>query len=424
MYSQNAFTQGEILSISDNQDDVSDKEYVLKSITFQGNKKTNSDYLLRELNLTKGEIYTYSDIQIEVKRLQRLNGLYDSEFDYKLDSLGAITLKVLLKEQRTLLPVVNFGLQENNRWFQIGVVDINLRGRGDELYAFYQNNVGRHAAQLYFRNNHVLSSKFGYQLNVLRWHSLEPLNFANDRLFYEYKNNLIGLGVHYRQSGMHFFEYSVARFNEIFEKSDISQDSEIGPDLLDLDKVLNKFEYNMNLLEYDQIYLKGSKLITRYQVVLTMQNSEVFNIFEVEYKHYFRPSNKTNIALRAEFGVANNNESPFSPFVLDSYQNIRGSGDRVLRGTALLTGNAEWRYTIQNGNKWSTQAVAFIDAGIIRTPGQKNEQVFETNNHKESIGIGGRIQYKKIYNAVLRLDYGYELNSKKGRFVVGLGQYF
>ncbi len=73
-------------------------------------------------------------------------------------------------------------------------------------------------------------------------------------------------------------------------------------------------------------------------------------------------------AARLRFGIATNNDTPFAPFVLDSYINIRGSGNRIERGTAALILNLEFRQTFFETAKFGGQLVAFSDTVFWRNP--------------------------------------------------------
>ena len=137
---------------------------------------------------------------------------------------------------------------------------------------------------------------------------------------------------------------------------------------------------------------------------------------------YYEPINsKVYWAARLSLGVSSNYDTPFAPFVIDSYRNIRGVGDRIQRGTALFTVNCEIRAIGFNLPKWQLQAISFIDIGWIRESGEQ----FSGGQSHTLGGLGVRILYKPIYNAMLRVDYGRSLTDfETDHFVIGLGHYF
>ena len=141
--------------------------------------------------------------------------------------------------------------------------------------------------------------------------------------------------------------------------------------------------------------------------------------------YFKRISNKGNWANRLRLGVATNSESPFAPFALDNNLNVRGVGNLIDRGTAVMLLNTEYRHTIYEKGWFALQGNAFVDSGTWRTPGGDFGDFVDSENIKIYPGIGLRLIHKKIYNAIFRIDYGVGLgeNSSKG-IVFGIGQYF
>jgi outer membrane protein insertion porin family len=130
-----------------------------------------------------------------------------------------------------------------------------------------------------------------------------------------------------------------------------------------------------------------------------------------------------NLATRLRLGLSTNEDTPFAPFVLDSYLNIRGVGNRVDRGTGSIVTNLEYRHTIFDDRMFAAQAVGFIDFGTWRKPGGDFSDFSKTENMKAFGGLGLRVIYKRAFDTMLRIDYGYDYN-RSGGFVVGIGQYF
>ena len=119
--------------------------------------------------------------------------------------------------------------------------------------------------------------------------------------------------------------------------------------------------------------------------------------------------------------------SPFAPFVLDSQVNIRGSGNRIDRGTAQLILNLEYRHTVwmDRRERFAAQVVGFSDLGTWRNPGGELSDLVASENIRHFVGAGLRVLSLKAYNAALRVDYGVDVRNTKQRGVVlGFGQYF
>jgi len=403
----------------------------ISQIRIEGNKKTKENYLLRHLNLEVGKTYFETELIKRIKHLTSLNGLYDVDYTFEKENDGVNheILVVNVKEQKTLLPVVNFGQAESYRWFQVGFVDINLGGRGNVLYGYYQNNEGRHAGQLFYKMPLIKQTKFGFSTNLMKWESIEPLYFEDQRLNYDYDNNLIGASLFYQWNSYLELELGTSYFNEIYKNRSVNIDIPEIPDLVNLSKGLAKAGFEYRRLEFEKFLIDGHYAQSNYQFVYTIDDQELFHIFQTDYRFYKKlmfPFVKRpgNLAFRIVGGLSTNNSSPFSPFVIDSYRNIRGVGDRVARGTALLTFNAEYRQLLVELDQWSLHGVGFFDLGTIRSPGDEMVSLIG-DSANQYVGVGARIIYNKVFNALLRIDYSFDLsNFSNQHFVIGLGQYF
>jgi len=66
-----------------------------------------------------------------------------------------------------------------------------------------------------------------------------------------------------------------------------------------------------------------------------------------------------------------------------------------------------------------------MDVGTWRKPGGTLSDFAKKENMKLFSGVGLRVINKKIFNAVFRIDYGFELTDGKSKgLVFGIGQYF
>jgi hypothetical protein len=66
-----------------------------------------------------------------------------------------------------------------------------------------------------------------------------------------------------------------------------------------------------------------------------------------------------------------------------------------------------------------------LNIGSWRKPGGEFSDFLDHDIYTAYSGIGIRLIHKKMYNAVLGIDYGFNMfNANYGGFVVGVGQYF
>lgn len=159
--------------------------------------------------------------------------------------------------------------------------------------------------------------------------------------------------------------------------------------------------------------------------MLNELGSEPFYIIRQAWKYYRHTGERGNWALRFIWGLSTNVNTPFAPFALDNHISIRGVGDRIDRGTGMLTLNTEYRYTLLENTQIGLQVVGFVDAGSWRLPGGTFSDFADPEVIRLHGGVGGRFILKQFYNTVFSVDYGHSLRGNRvGGFVLGLGQYF
>jgi hypothetical protein len=285
----------------------------------------------------------------------------------------------------------------------------------------------------YFR-----STNWGFSTSLARLASREPLYFNEGEVTYLYDNNSAAFTVirnfevtrsirSKQHRGWGNLEVGATFFQEKYNKTSTQVlEAPPGPDNFKQNKFLSKMQYYEDHLNRHFFYVTGADFQIRIQNVYNTIDKNWFNSLEFQSRRFFR-YDKVNLAFRFRLAVATNRDSPFAPFVVDSHVNLRGSGNRVDRGTAQIILNAEHRHTVyaSANNNWGVQLVAFTDIGTWRRPGNKLEDFFSTNVIRQYVGGGFRVICQNVYSAVLRVDYGIDVFHRDSRgVVIGLGQYF
>ncbi len=394
-------------------------------VNFYGLTKTKPSFLNNILKSKPFQTSSIESIEADLQILKNLPSIANAQ--YQIDTIeNEIIINYKIEERRTALPILNFGGIRNNIWFSVGVIENNFRGQGDLALAYYQNNNGRHSGELYYKKPRLLDSEWGYSVNVRKWASDEPVYFDEGTVEYLYNNNGIG-GTLIRNFGLNYkIEFGGTYFVESYAKNEDPFFGESpGPDNFSINKGLAKIEFTQNHLNYNYFYLKGFETLITYHSVFSFGVNDIFNSFQIQNRLFLRPSKKLNLAFRLKLGISTNNDSPFAPFVADSHFNLRGIGNRIDRGTAQAVLNFEGRYTVYHVNHFSIQLVGFADSGTWRNPGGQLGDIFNSDQFRQFIGGGLRINYQKVFGATLRIDYGVDIVDKNQRgFVIGLGQYF
>lgn len=393
------------------------------TIAFEGLKKYKPAFLQRQLDLTAGDTVDISLVESDLQFLKNQGGIIDAT--YRLDTVGnTVDVVFEVREKLTLLPIFNFGGVQGNVWFQAGMTDINWLGIGHQLAAYYRLNDGRHNGNIYYRAPDIGGSKWGASLSLMRWASTEPLYFGDVVVRYDYDNLAAGLTGIRRLGRNHFIEFGGSYFIEEYKK--VPTDVVLpGPEGLRQPKYLGKLIHNIDRRNFHFFYLFGLDNRISLQSVYNPGDDVWFHIVLNDTRFFHRVGKTGNLAMRLRLGLATNEDSPFAPFVVDSYVNIRGVGNRVDRGTGQAVFNAEYRQTVFDKGQLAGQVVAFSDLGTWRNPGGKLGDFVDSDNFRHFMGLGVRAIYKKAFNAILRLDYGIDIyNAEQRGFVLGIGQYF
>lgn len=391
-------------------------------IQYEGIKKTKPEYIDQFITFRTGERLDSAQLQVTRQQLVNLEMFSDVKFQVREVSNG-VEVMYSFQELYTLLPIFSFGGIEENFWIQAGASEVNLGGRGNKLTTYYQYyDRSSFAAHLTF--DRIKRTPWGVNLNLIKWSTLEPLFFADQTVEYEYDNYTLGADVIRHFNFRDRIEIGGAFFTEDYRKF-TNGNFEGAPEKVKKNKVLGKATLVWNRVNYFFFYQDGWHNQLNIQTVQSLDDDPAFYIVFNDLKNFWKSGEKGNFATRLRLGLSTNEESPFAPFVLDSYLNIRGVGNRVDRGTGAIILNAEYRHSFVDREKVAIQGVLFSDSGSWRNPGGNFSDFTQSENLVLFAGGGVRFIHKKIYNAIFRIDYGVNLQeSKINGFVLGIGQYF
>ena len=394
----------------------------ITAINYEGLNKTKPAYLNQFLAFQKGN--KLDSVKIEETKQRLVNLEMFADVRYKVTQQGGeATVTFQMVELFTLLPIFNFGGIEENFWFQIGASEVNLGGRGNKFTTYYQY-YDRSSYAIHWTQDRIKQKNWGLNINLIKWSTLEPLFFDGSIVEYEYDNYTLGVDAIRHFNFRDRIEFGGAYFTEDYRKFTPGA-FEGAPEYVNKQKILGKIRLIQNRVNYHFFYLDGWHNQLNLQTVQSLDNDPAFYIIFNDIKRFRRVGENGNFASRLRLGLSSNEESPFAPFVLDSYLNIRGVGNRVDRGTGAVILNAEYRHTFIDKNKVAIQGVLFSDSGSWRNPGGDFSDFTEDENFVLFAGGGLRLIHKKIYNAILRIDYGFNLQeSEINGFVLGIGQYF
>lgn len=394
-------------------------QQVINSIEFTGLTKTKESFLSQYLTVAEGKAYDSIQLSNDRQRLLNLGILATIEIKVQFFESNVKVIFVC-GEMINTLPVFALGKTDDTFWCKAGLQSLNLTGRGDKFFAYYQF-YDRHSFYVNYATDRIGNSRWGTTASLIKWATVEPLSSENGISNYNYTNHTAYLSAVRFLTFRETVDVGVGLFNERFESQQM-RDNNLA-DVVQGDKVLSKLIFKSNHLNYYAFYVEG--IYNQLNVEFFHSLDEVRNFVTVfnDFRYFKQFGKGFNWANRLRTGIATNDRNPFAPFVLDSYLNIRGVGNRVDRGTGSVVVNTELRYTLFDQRILAAQGVAFFDFGSWRQPGGSFNDFTKSENMRAFSGIGFRLIYKRAFDTMLRVDYGYDYTKNAG-LVIGIGQYF
>lgn len=400
------------------------QDIIVSKISFVNCKKNSAPFLEKLIETKEGAILDSVQLQDDIRILERLASIASAQFTIQyLQKEAEVIFNVT--ENFTLIPSANVYTTNNDEFaFRIGVREFNLFKRNIQFGGFYQRDIFN-SFNIGFRAPNIITRNLGISINYQDFTTLEPVFLDNGTADYKYNNESIEVLALYRFNLLHRIELGGSIFEENYDYVSGVRDPNI-PEQLSVGKHLFKLIYEYSDLDFEYYYVSGFRSILNFQYVGS--NDKILPEFLIgwnDFLFYKRIGLKGNWASRIRAGLATNAESPFAPFAVDNNLNIRGVGNTIDRGTGVFVVNSEYRHTLYEKDWFVIQSNIFIDAGSWRNPGGDFSDFGDDQNIRVYPGVGLRFVHKRIFNAILRIDYGYGITKDATRgLVFGIGQYF
>ena len=387
----------------------------IHSVSLVGLERTNRRFLSRFIKTQKGDTFDRTKIEADIQRLENLKVFYSVDYEMQ-EAADQMKLTIKFKEKFTLLPTLRGGFIDGIFWIQPAIVDYHFLGNKSVIggsYRYYQ----RHSGDAFYKNPMLFSEKWGLSGDAAYSATIEPTDAFEfgSVSFYNVDVAKINLAVNYNFSLRRMLQFTTGYLNELYVKIN---PTDPGPGRVRQDKLLLKLEHFFDYIDYEGNLQKGiSNSVSIEGVYTPPYPFDFFKLYN-EYKHFFRFLKYDTLAFRVRFGIATNITSPYPPFVIDSFLNIRGSGNRVSRGYLENAINLEYRYLFPLNQTLSVQLITFSDNALLLSAGDQT-------NLFTFAGGGMRIIFNKIYNAILAFDYAVSLQDPSDHgFLLKIGQYF
>ena len=403
---------------------------VVSTIAIEGLQRTKESFIRRLIKVKPGSTYDEKKVATDVERLNRLAGIANATTELIKNSDTDYTIKYTIVENFTIIPGLRISQANNDEdfAFRVSAFEFNLFGRNQLLGGFYSRDVFN-SFGAFWEAPFLFTNKFGVGINYQNNVTFEPIFASDDTpgVDYRFQNRTFQASLIYEFNFHNRGELGVIIGNQQYEQ-EADQPSFGLPAVLEADNVNIFGEYEYNDLDIFYQYVSGFRNLTNAQYIFNDGGAGFLDdafVLTNDFEFFFRLSERGNWANRLRSNFTTNVDSPFAPFALDNQINIRGVGNTVDRGTASVVLNTEYRHTLYEKGWFVIQSNAFIDAGVWRTPGNEFNQLFDGSSSRLYPGLGIRFIHKRIFNAVVRIDYGFGIgNDTTNGLVFGIGQFF
>lgn len=398
-------------------------------IYYENLKRTKANFLNQRLDIKIGDTISKLEVEESIVFLKDLNLFFDIESRIEPQLDGSIHVCFVVYEATYIYPVISdLGTDEKLK-ISVGVADINFGGRKQTLGVLYEY-YDRHSFKFYQITPWHKNNRTGHEFFLGKISTIEPLYFDSISALFNYDNYSASAGLYYW-----FNRYLKSSVGTMFAyESYLNNDADFNynGNIIEMNERNIFYKYQLragltyNRIGYDLESRKGFYNNFHVETIQTIDYPD-FSFFKVtnEFKYFKKLSYRGNFAFRQSIGLSSNTDSPFSPFVIDGFINIRGSGNRIARGTGELILNAEYLFTLWRNKFFFLQSNTFIDVGFLRPPAQSISTAFNPENSYYYAGLGLKFQLRVIYNSVLSFDYGINLQDvNQGGFLLGFGHFF
>lgn len=397
----------------------------IKEVKIVGCKKTKTAHLERFLCVHEGEELDSIHLQQDEQILRNLD-LFSEVKPVVRHEGESCTVEYQLKERTTLIPIGKFGGADGVINLQLGFVDYNFMGNGSVASAYYQY-YDRHTFHAFIKTPYIKKSRWGYSVSLLKQSTLEPVRFREPEQNLRYKYDLysVELMTRYEFKFRNFIEFGIVPLYERYAPE--NPDEVISEEAISIDtpKFLSKVLHTFERVNYFNEYRDGFSNFACFEVSSAPEvDDNAFWKFQNTTAYFKRIRKRGNLAFRLNIGISDNDYTPFPSFVLDNYINVRGAGDRVLRGSRELSFNAEYRHMVFERKIGAIQVVPFLDFAALGLSGEPFNTIWEQENQALFAGMGLRVSIRQFANTIVRLDLSKDLRNSKNGFGFGIGQYF
>ncbi len=401
-------------------------------IIIQGNKKTRTKVIRREIKLKKGDIFNVNHFRHQLSRLQGLGYFEDVNVGFDAGEEGSNMVDVILtvKEKRTASIGVNVGYgTESGVSGGLTYGDTNLWGLGYSFEVGFDEG-DESSYWLTLSSLYMDRKTYAWQVGVRYRTYDDRYYYRQGKKQFEYDEKsfsvFAGIGKKFKNEAWSWF-FTIRR-----EDTDYKNLHRAIPgyydDLTPWEGVNQTFELQFTFDKRDPYspYPKGFVWDTTFEQAVKVLGGDFEYLKYWTQFRYYAPLNKlvdglVNVdnmwtdenplllAARVRFGSASKTNIPsFAKYSLGGINTLRGYNSRYFEGRSVILGNFELRVPVSS----NFSIVGFYDIG-------RADDDFKFKDLHDNYGVGVRV---KTPFGNLRVDYA--RGEEENRTYFGFGEMF
>ena len=401
-------------------------------VLIQGNKKTKSYVIRREIKLKEGDIFNVTRFRHELGKLQGLGYFEDVNvaFDVPEGNDSEVDLILTVKEKRTASVGLNIGYgTESGVSGGLTYSDTNMFGRGMIFEVGF--NEGREATYwTTFSSPYMDAETFAWRVGA-RYHTYDQRYYyrrGRRQFDIDEKTLSIFAGVGRKFSNEDWSWFLTLRHDDVEYSNMQRAIPGYINDLTQWDGVNQTVEFQLTWDKRDEYspYPKGFVWDTNVEQAVKVLGGEYDYLkYWTQARLYvslnkvlegfadiggtWSDENPLLFAARLRIGSSTSDELPaFARYSLGGMNSLRGYNSRSFEGSNFYLGNFELRVPVAN----ALSVVGFYDIGNA-------DETMDWSNHHDDYGLGLRV---KTPFGNLRVDYA--KGEDENRTYFGFGEMF
>jgi len=420
-------------------------EGIIKGFKVEGNRKTKSIVILREITLKPGDVYDAVKFKRDLEKVFALQLFEDISVDYQLTESREIVVVIKVTEART----GQFGLgagysSQDGLLAEFSYTERNFRGMGQRVYLLGQIGGPNPDFQASFYSPSIDKRGSSLTVEAFKLSTTDRVrNINNPDEFTKFVMDRQGASIGYTRP--------------LSDSLDLSSKLSLLRGNIEIEGDVNPDDYAEQLKDYQRRgLLEGTSNSIQLGLARDTRDFSLdpsqgylatitstcyggllggdFDAIKVatEYRKYFKLNKERNMLItsinpkrfhknhvlgfRIFLGGATGGLSLFDSFKIGGSETVRGTEEALQTGSKAILANLEYRFPIIT----NLSGAIFVDSGTAAPPGLS----LNLSNVVTTYGAGIRYRVPFFGLAPIRLDYGFDTSSGTGRITFGFGQIF